>query len=319
MKIRNVFIYALIDPETNEIRYIGKAVNPKNRLLGHLREAKKNIKHNHKVHWIRKLLSKNLKPIVLTLEEVSEDIWREKEREYITFYKKQGFRLTNGTNGGEGISFWKLLEISKKRKGSHHSEETKNKIAATVKAGSKEKWTPELRAKLCASQQIASKNRKPAGAILWKQNGLVHWQFRPIIKYNLEGKQIQTFNSPDEITNYCGRKGRRNIQEYCRGTYIPTDSFVYRYLEPKENELPNTKESILETIDKIKSPDKYRKKYQRTNNIQAELAKERKKAAETEFLKNNKVCFYCSTPITYKQRNQKFCCHDCSQKYRIKV
>ena len=37
------YIYALLDPRDNEVRYIGKTTQPKNRLSGHIRECK-NIK-----------------------------------------------------------------------------------------------------------------------------------------------------------------------------------------------------------------------------------------------------------------------------------
>lgn len=45
-----VYIYSLEDPETGEIRYVGKANNIKSRFYGHLNE--KGGKNTHKKNWI---------------------------------------------------------------------------------------------------------------------------------------------------------------------------------------------------------------------------------------------------------------------------
>jgi len=49
--MKNTFIYALKDPITLEIRYIGKSNAPKERYTRHLREAK-NKPNNHRLCWI---------------------------------------------------------------------------------------------------------------------------------------------------------------------------------------------------------------------------------------------------------------------------
>ena len=57
------FIYALKDPLTNEIKYIGKTCNKlKKRLYYHLYEIKKY--NNKKTCWIKSLLNKKLIPII---------------------------------------------------------------------------------------------------------------------------------------------------------------------------------------------------------------------------------------------------------------
>lgn len=138
-------------------------------------------------------------------------------------------------------------KISEGNKGKIISEETKQKISKTISEQAKEKWTDELKAKCCISQQKANLTRKVGGAVLWKAQGLVHWQFKPIVKYDYEGNIIAVFNRPEEVI------GRRStISNCCRGSLIPTDGYVYRRLYPNEHDLPNTLESILKTVEDIK-------------------------------------------------------------------
>lgn len=91
-----IYFYALKDPITTKIRYIGQTVNPGNRLRNHIYEAKK-FNKNHKERWIIQLLRKNEKPImeilweeVMTAEEANSF-----ETDLIQFYKTEGCDLTN--------------------------------------------------------------------------------------------------------------------------------------------------------------------------------------------------------------------------------
>ena len=91
-----IYFYALKDPFTLKIRYIGQTVAPDNRYRNHIYEAKKNNK-NHKERWIIQLLRKNAKPI---MEILWEDIMSAKEAndfetDMIQFYKDEGCDLTN--------------------------------------------------------------------------------------------------------------------------------------------------------------------------------------------------------------------------------
>lgn len=69
-----VTLYYLIDPITNDVRYIGRTKNTLNRRLnGHLSKARKGNK-SHKNDWIRSILSKGLKPKIAEIKKVSG--WR---------------------------------------------------------------------------------------------------------------------------------------------------------------------------------------------------------------------------------------------------
>lgn len=108
MKEKTTFIYALCDPVSLEVRYVGKADDPYKRYCKHLIDRG----NTHKAHWIQALLRRGLLPIRQILEECDELIWKERETNWIEFYKKIGAPLTNGTDGGDG--FTKEYMIGKK-------------------------------------------------------------------------------------------------------------------------------------------------------------------------------------------------------------
>ena len=98
MKI--VFIYELIDPITDETRYIGKTNNIIGRFSGHLNDNS----FTYKANWIKSLKKRNLKPILNIIDEVNNEEAGYWEMFYISLYRSWNCRLTNGTRGGEGGS-----------------------------------------------------------------------------------------------------------------------------------------------------------------------------------------------------------------------
>lgn len=90
-------IYALCDPRTGEVRYIGKANDSRKRYDAHMREKRR----SYPVYlWRDKLLSIGLKPELKILESNCAD-WRESERVLIAEYRANGARLLNVADGGD--------------------------------------------------------------------------------------------------------------------------------------------------------------------------------------------------------------------------
>lgn len=94
-------IYALKDPLTKSIRYIGKSCKGLNRPKEHLFPHQNKLK-THKNCWVRSLLKKGLKPEIIILEECDRESLDKREIFWIDYHKKHGYELTNMTNGGTG-------------------------------------------------------------------------------------------------------------------------------------------------------------------------------------------------------------------------
>jgi GIY-YIG catalytic domain len=146
-----VYIYALLDPRSNEVRYVGKTNNPVKRKNNHSSPSQAELHGRAKNKWVIELREIGLRPEFKILEECDENNWNERERFWIAHYG--GIRkLLNARLGGEIVppasaETYKLLadktrgiprtpEVVEKlrnawqtiRKGYRHSEETIKKI-----------------------------------------------------------------------------------------------------------------------------------------------------------------------------------------------
>jgi len=95
-----VYIYVLIDPRTDEVRYVGKSNDPKVRYRNHANHTKN--KKSHKEMWVKQLQSLGMKPVLFVVEETDEDHWRERERWWQLHFEELGANLTNLNDCGYG-------------------------------------------------------------------------------------------------------------------------------------------------------------------------------------------------------------------------
>lgn len=93
-----VEIYGLFDPDSGQIRYIGKANNAAKRLKSHLWDAR----HNKRpiCNWIRGLVAQGKLPRLEVLEIVDRASWQVAEKRVIAEYRKTS-QLLNLADGGD--------------------------------------------------------------------------------------------------------------------------------------------------------------------------------------------------------------------------
>jgi hypothetical protein len=116
---KKVYIYGLYDPETRELRYVGKTNNLAKRLWHHIRDARKG-QRTHKATWTRKLLRNNLKPIISIIQETTEEDWQVDERACIAQALEEGANLTNLTKGGDGLLGYSPSEETRRKISEHN-------------------------------------------------------------------------------------------------------------------------------------------------------------------------------------------------------
>lgn len=118
MTDRITYIYTLNDPNTKEVRYVGKTINKLSyRLNNHIKRAIKGKTHKDK--WICSLMKKGELPEIELIMETYD--WIQAEQDCIRLFKSIGARLCNHTMGGDG---WP---------GCKHTDEFKEKMSKRLK------------------------------------------------------------------------------------------------------------------------------------------------------------------------------------------
>ena len=161
-----IYIYALIDPNTAKIRYIGKSVRPKERLKNQMNE----VSNCHRSHWLQSLKSLGLVPHQVILQELEDDAdWQSVEIDWIKRGRDLGWSLTNNTDGGDGVC--NLPKETRERMakvwiGRKHSQETIEKLKAaralrTTSDETRKKHSKAMKGrKILWADKISIANRK---------------------------------------------------------------------------------------------------------------------------------------------------------------
>ena len=148
------YIYALVDPRDQRVRYVGKSNDPERRLTRHYKVA---TKHLPVARWIAKLRRDGLRPIVRTIMQVPGANWQTWERHWIAAFRWAGEELLNITDGSDGWPSGKpqlpetRRRISQSLRGRRRPQEVCDKISATQKGRPGRPQSPETRAKIGAA------------------------------------------------------------------------------------------------------------------------------------------------------------------------
>jgi len=97
--VTTTYIYALVDPRDNQIRYVGKTVNPKVRLHQHMKDG---TGSRRKEEWLESLRSLSVTPEIVILAEVDSENCFTEEKAWIKKMIADGSDLVNGKTGRGG-------------------------------------------------------------------------------------------------------------------------------------------------------------------------------------------------------------------------
>lgn len=89
------YIYALRDPETGKVMYVGTSINPRERLSNHYGEKN----HKDKYLWIRALVGKGMKPELVILQRCRFNNRYRREAEWTYRYWRRGEASLNKVAG----------------------------------------------------------------------------------------------------------------------------------------------------------------------------------------------------------------------------
>ena len=223
-------IYKLIDPITNDIRYIGLTFNTlKQRLKSHLSDPG----GTHKGNWIRKIKRNNLRPIIDAIEDniPTLEMASEKEIFYIKKFTDEGHRLTNSSTGGHNTTMSletriKMSESAKNRKIKFtHSEETKKKMSHLSKKRFSKKSQRDL-------LSISNKRYEDSKTEEQKINDILIQKCKPIVQYDKDMNRIDEYYSSRDAERKTGI-GRSNIVKCCKGLpkHKSAGGFIWKYKE----------------------------------------------------------------------------------------
>ena len=236
-----VFIYGLIDPVTNQLRYVGKSVNPKSRFRKHIQESKN--KQTYKDRWINSILN-GYKPELIIIDEVDLCNWEFWEKHYISYFKSIGCKLTNTTDGGDNPPNHKgrkrtkeeIEKISKSNLGKKRSEETKIKISQSKKGkkiphlnnGKERSLSHRNNLSLSLKGRMSPNKGKEFSKEHKEKLSKSSTSKKSVIQMNLNNEIIKIWNS---IADAQKELKIRHISDCCsnNGTYKTAGGYKWKY------------------------------------------------------------------------------------------
>ena len=220
-------IYKLIDPITNDIRYIGLTFNDLNqRLKSHCSENSK----SHKSNWVQSLRKQGLKPVIESIEDniLSYEEVCDREIYWIEKYKSEGHPLTNMASGGNKNK--KMSDETRKKMSDSAktrnfklvlSDETKILISERTK---KRFESENEREKL----RISNKRYEDSKTEEQKLNDILIQDIKSVIQYDKDMNFISEYISirdAERKTNIF----RSNISKCCKEKVKSAGGFIWKY------------------------------------------------------------------------------------------
>jgi group I intron endonuclease len=236
---KNGLIYIFVDKDKKPF-YIGKTIDLKKRTKAHLLECKKG-NSLYKYNKLRKILKTGLtidEIIVIIEENIEMDLLDDREIYYIEKLRKDGYQLTNLTDGGDGgdtltdnpnreqiLKYRKKLRettdwnqnMANSKKGvswGSHSKETKRKMSEAKKGI---RFSNEHKNKL----SIARKKRITTAETKLKMSKTSKGKIN-IKKYKLTDPNGQTHITTNGLTVFCEKNNltSANLMKVLKGDRV---------------------------------------------------------------------------------------------------
>ena len=193
--MNTIYIYLLIDPISNQIRYVGKTNNIKQRFKNHLNSCRD--KNTHKRNWLNKLKKQGYKPEIEIIDIVIKDDWKFWEIFWISYYKSIGCNLVNYTIGGDGLTFGNITSFKKGNK----------------------PWNTGIK----CSTETKLKIKK---ALTGKSTG----RFKAVAQYDMNNNLIQTYISMSNVILLNPTFSMSKISLCCNNKRKHHKNFIWKYL-----------------------------------------------------------------------------------------
>ncbi len=250
-------VYYLKNKNLDEIKYIGITSKTLDyRLNEHLRDIKRSNVKTYKKNWLISVINSGSEVQIILLDDnLSIENAKLKEISYIRDFKEKGFKLVNGTLGGDGVVCTEevRLKMSKSNIGKVRSKEciekmrlistgrklsveTKLKMSKTHKRiGTKPIMNDETKLKMSLSRKGKISPRK--GVILSdetkkkisdsKKIAGLSTNSRKIVQLSIDENEINRFKSIKEAEFITGIG---NISRCLSGKRKTVNNFIWRYL-----------------------------------------------------------------------------------------
>ncbi len=222
------YIYVLIDPRTNLVKYVGKTINPKIRFRTYIKQAKKGKRNNLVINWVKSLLKSDLEPKMEIIDEI-EGEWEWLEQYWISQFRVWGFELKNMTDGGDANPMDNpevRLKISNHMKNLIRGDEWCNNISLAkkdVKIHSKEqimKYSDDN-----SGDGNPMYNKKHTIAALQKMK-------LSVLQYSLDGEFIKEWSSAADIERET-KMLARSINRCAKGDRATAYGYTWEYKNKK--------------------------------------------------------------------------------------
>ena len=233
-------IYALLDPRDGHPRYVGKSNNLKERLKNHCNPS--HSKNTHKLNWIALLRTKGMKPLLKVIEIVPIEIWKDREKYWIRYFKKRKYKLVNHTEGGDGLTFGNQTTFKK-----GHIPWNTGTLAYELRiclVCQSEFKIPKCERKKYCSKECQDINYKTNYKHLYFQKGHIPWnkglknytnKSEPVMQLTKTGIFIKEHSSCKSAAEFM-KCSTGNIRSNCTNKSKSAKGFIWKYKKDYKNE-----------------------------------------------------------------------------------